>query len=343
LGLKRIWPGLALAAALNAGYIALIWSGLYTRDNAFTAALYNGLGLLFVFHGYLFAFLFLALPLTPWLKKISGRKIAALGALISMIIVIAGFVGAQSFKITEHEIKIRGLGRPVSIMHVSDLHLGPQRGKPYLEKITAAIERYNPDIVLYSGDLVDSDIALKPEIFQAFKSVRAEQYYTVGNHEYYADLDKALDLIKKSGLVILRNRLVETRGLQLIGLEYMRADRKTFDHHRVNDLTIEEELPKIGRKDDKPVILVQHSPVGLGYLAQGKIDVLFAGHTHGGGQVFPVTLLAGLQFPVMAGLYQFDGMWVLVSQGAGTFGPWMRLGTFNEIQFVRLTPTGLTP
>jgi predicted MPP superfamily phosphohydrolase len=256
----------------------------------------------------------------------------------SIALVIAGLVAAQSFKVTEHEIKVRGLAAPVRLMHVSDLHLGAQRGRPYLEKIVAAIDRYNPDIVIYNGDLVDSDLALKPEIFQAFKSVRAEQYYITGNHEYHANMNKALDLIEKSGLVILRNKLVETHGLQLIGLEYMRADRKAFDHHQVNNLTIEEELPKIERKALKPVILAHHSPVGLGYLAEGKIDVLFSGHTHGGGQVFPVTWLVGLQFPLTAGLYQVDGLQVLVSQGAGTFGPWMRLGTFNEIQFVKLVP-----
>jgi predicted MPP superfamily phosphohydrolase len=38
------------------------------------------------------------------------------------------------------------------------------------------------------------------------------------------------------------------------------------------------------------------------------------------------------------GRYQIGDTTLLVSQGAGTFGPWMRLGTFNEVQLITLTP-----
>lgn len=76
--------------------------------------------------------------------------------------------------------------------------------------------------------------------------------------------------------------MVDTHGLQLIGLEYMNAHRVTYDAHIVNDLTMEEELPRIQRSADRPTILVHHNPVGLQHAHRGKIDAMLSGHTHGG-------------------------------------------------------------
>jgi predicted MPP superfamily phosphohydrolase len=215
------------------------------------------------------------------------------------------------------------------------LHLGTQRSESYLQAVVDTINKHSPNLVLYNGDLVDSNIALRPELFSLFKKVKAEQYFTTGNHEFYVDTGKALELIRNADIRILRSEMVEIHGLQFIGMEYMNADRTAYDAHIVNDLTLEEELPKIQRSDNLPVILAHHSPVGLQYISQGGVDVMLSGHTHGG-QVFPGNILTGIRFPMNKGRFQIDDMTLLVSQGAGTFGPWMRLGTFNEIQLVKL-------
>ena len=69
-------------------------------------------------------------------------------------------------------------------------------------------------------------------------------------------------------------------------MEYMNADRETYDAYVVNTLTIQEELPKITRDNSKPSVLAHHSPVRMRYATEGNIDVMLAGHTHPG-QYFP--------------------------------------------------------
>ena len=214
-------------------------------------------------------------------------------------------------------------------MHIPDLHLGAQRAEAYLGNVVDTINRHNPDLVLYNGDLVDSNIALRPELFALFRTVKGEQYFTTGNHEFYLNTTRALELTAGAGIRILRSELVETHGLQLIGMEYMNADRKTYDAHMVNNLTLEEELPKIQRSAGLPTLLAHHSPVGLQYVSAGNINIMLSGHTHGG-QVFPGTALIGMRFPMNKGRHQVGGATLLVSQGAGTFGPWMRLGTLTN-------------
>ena len=117
----------------------------------------------------------------------------------------------------------------------------------------------------------------------------------------------------------------------------MNADRETYDAHMVNDLTIEEELPKLSLDKSRPIVVIHHSPVGIANVAKAGADVILSGHTHGG-QVFPGTILIKMRFQYWKGLFKEGETTVLVSQGAGTFGPMARLGSFAEIQLVRLIP-----
>jgi len=337
LDCRKVWLWRAVSIGIVGGYILLIFKGIYTWDSIPTAVAYDVLGLLFVFFVYLFFFLAVTHPLTLLSKRIPGRLLGYGGIAVSASLVILGFINAQTFVVTHDELPVKRLARPVRIVHVPDIHLGAQRGESWLRKILAAVDEQQPDVVLYNGDLVDSNIALKPELFSLFRTVRAEQYFTTGNHEYYMDTDRALRLIGDAGIRILRSEMVETHGIQLIGMEYMNADRETRDAHAVNDLSLQEELPRIARDGEKPSVLVHHSPVGMRYVAEGNIDVMFAGHTHGG-QFFPGNVLVKYRFPMYGGRYEIGGLTLLVSRGAGTFGPWMRLGTRNEVQVIDLIP-----
>ena len=338
LNLRKAWPLHIASAAVLGGYMLFLHKGIYTWDNAFIAVTYNVLGLLFVFFIYLFFFLVVTHPVTHFGKRVAKRPFGIFGICVSAFFVVLGFLNALTFEVKHVDLEVPGLEKSIKIVHLPDIHLGTQRRAAHLEKLLKVVNEENPDIVLYNGDLVDSDIALKPEIFALFKSVKAEQYFTTGNHEYYMNTDKALQLIADAGIRILRSEMVETHGIQLIGMEYMNADKETYDAHVVNTLTIQEELPRIARDENKPTVLAHHSPVGMQYVADGGIDVMLAGHTHAG-QFFPGTLLVKLRFPMYSGQYQINNMKLLVSQGAGTFGPWMRLGSNNEVQVANLIPS----
>ncbi|MBJ9974158.1 metallophosphoesterase [Pseudomonas sp. S75] len=237
LDLRRAWL-YALLTAVVLGYMALLYSGIYVLDNITIAWIYNVLGLLFMFVFYLLFLLVLTLPLTALTRR-SPAQLVGIGSLaVSAFFIAWGFINAQSFTVTRQDVAVAGLTQPVKIAHVPDIHLGAQRGKAWLGKVLAAVQAEKPDLVLYNGDLVDSNIALDPDLFALFKTVDAEQYFTTDNHEYYMDTDNALHLIADAGIHIVRSEMVETHGIQLIGMEYMNADRETWDAHVVNPLTL---------------------------------------------------------------------------------------------------------
>ena len=82
---------------------------------------------------------------------------------------------------------------------------------------------------------------------------------------------------------------------------------------------------------------MHHNPVGLEHAASKGISLTLSGHTHNG-QVFPLNYLSLIYFPYMKGVYTIDDMKAFVSQGTGTVGFPLRLGSSNEINFIKLSP-----
>jgi predicted MPP superfamily phosphohydrolase len=319
------------------GYLAVIMTGFYVNPSPVVSYLFVGLGLLFLFSSYLFTLTLLAHLLSLPLKKFPRKKVAWGTIAVAFLLVGWAYLQALSFTVTETTIEVKNLKAPVTLIHLPDLHLGPSRDIRYLTEVLAVVEEYRPDFVVYNGDLVDGNSALRAEVFDLFKAVGVPQYFTTGNHEYYVNVDAVVGFAQDAGVIPLRSERVEAFNLNLVGLEYMNADRNASSGHTVNDLYMDEELPKIALNPNLPTLLIHHSPVGIQYAVQAKVDVYLAGHTHGG-QVFPGTALIKERFPYVKGRYGIDGLTLLVSQGAGTFGPKARLGTRNEIQVVRLTP-----
>jgi predicted MPP superfamily phosphohydrolase len=337
-GKKVFWFVFVASLLVIGGYILLMGSRVYLEPNIVVALLYNLLGILLILYFYVFCLLLILHPFSRLLKKNNWEKKSVLFIfIVSLAIVGYAYYNATSVKLTFYEIKLAGLKEPITIAHVPDLHLGAARGEAFLSKVLLSIEALSPQVIIYNGDLVDSNIALTPETFSPFEKLTIPQYFTTGNHEYYVATESELKLLETSGVKRLENETVVIGGVNIIGLEYMNADRATSDNHRVNDLYMDEELPKVRRDRLLPTVLIHHSPVGLSYASKDGVDLMLTGHTHGG-QVFPGTIMIPLWFPKYKGRYTIDNMILLVSQGAGTFGPPLRLGTFPEIQIIKLIP-----
>ena len=133
--------------------------------------------------------------------------------------------------------------------------------------------------------------------------------------------------------------VVEDFGMQIVGLDYMRADDADANsmHAPVGEVTISSFCDTFRASDSLPVVLLHHNPCGGQYLEKAGIDLYLAGHTHGG-QLFPLTLINNRVFQFNKGLYQFGKMQVYTSCGTGTFGPPMRLGTRSELTVLELKP-----
>ncbi len=211
------------------------------------------------------------------------------------------------------------------IVQISDVHIG-SRSKAYLARIVRRINLLNPDLVVITGDLVDSSVVGHAEL-HGLRRLRARTFFSVGNHERYADLGKVLGVLADMRIEPLRQQSALEGELQIIGIDDADSPRQ-----------VAEQLPTIARIARRYSVLLYHRPHGWESARQHGVDLMLCGHTHNG-QIFPFNLLVKQQFKRISGLYRAADGHLYVSPGTGTWGPLMRLGSFNEITCIDVAPT----
>ena len=212
---------------------------------------------------------------------------------------------------------------------VSDIHLGPLTGIRHTERIVEMINSVRADIVCVVGDLVDGSVAELGRLAAPLADIESRYgaYFVTGNHEYYSGFAPWMDELDRLGVRPLRNERVEIGGLDLAG---------------VNDLGGAEtgDAPDfaraLGDRDPaRPVVLMAHQPVAAKDAAPFGVDLQVSGHTHGG-QMAPFNLLVRLAQPVVSGLGEVDGVPVYVTNGAGFWGPPVRVGAPPQVSLIEL-------
>ncbi|MCD8021911.1 MAG: hypothetical protein LUF30_02655 [Lachnospiraceae bacterium] len=87
---------------------------------------------------------------------------------------------------------------------------------------------------------------------------------------------------------------------------------------------------------DKPFLVIDHQPSQLNELAAAGADLILSGHTHDG-QMFPANLITRLGWMNSYGKLEIGTATSIVTSGAGTWGPPIRIGTHNEVVEILVT------
>ena len=213
----------------------------------------------------------------------------------------------------------------MDIVQLSDIHLGSVSSK-FLSRIVEKTNGLNPDVVLITGDLIDSAHRLDTAAVVTLNQLNAPVFFVTGNHERYANIDKVMALLNTTKVKALRNEAVDFDGIQIIGI-----DDKDDENQVANQLT------NVKIKPSKFSVLMYHRPEGLEAASKAGVDLMLSGHTHSG-QIFPFNYYVRRRFRYMKGLYKHGSSYLYVSTGTGTWGPRMRLGSKCEIVLVKLRP-----
>lgn len=252
------------------------------------------------------------------------QSIGIIIVIIVAILTLISVINASIVIIKNVEIPIKNLKKEITIVQLSDLHIGTIRGSSFLKKIIEKTKKINPDLVLITGDLVDNNSRVKTGMFEDFKKLKSLIYFITGNHEVYEGINEIYSHLGASNIEILDNKMVNFNEIQIIGIEF--SEDKNH---------VKKELDKMGIDKIKPSVLMYHSPEGFEDAKTFGIDLQLAGHTHYG-QIFPFNFLVRMRYKYTKGLYDLKGMFLYVSPGTGTWGPYMRLGSRNEITVLRL-------
>lgn len=216
---------------------------------------------------------------------------------------------------------------PRRLVQISDVHIGSRRPE-FLKKVMALVDAQQPDMLLITGDLVDENVPA--EALAPLAALSYPAYYCSGNHERYVNYQQVLKDIASQGVRVLQDTEVEVDGLRILGVGD-RERRKQAEEALVA-------LCGQSQAMDSPfTILLYHQPDLWSCAIDQGIDLTLSGHTHNG-QIWPFGYLVRTRYQQVAGHFESGSNHLFVSQGTGTWGPIMRLGTRCEMTVIELVP-----
>lgn len=267
-------------------------------------------------------------------------------ALIFVALLLLGFAWVNNNWIVTTEYSVQSENVPAAfagkrIVQVSDLHnaeFGNQQ-QSLLDKVEAA----NPDAIFITGDLIDSD---RYDLERSLAAVdglveMSEVYYVIGNHEVSSNRldDEIVPALEERGVQVLRNRSVmweqDGEAIQIAGI-----DDPLMDIYLHEEEFTRNSIAQAGL-NDAFTLLLAHRPEQLETYASEGIDVVFAGHAHGGQIRIPGLggLIAPGQgwFPSMTeGVFESGDTQLVLSRGLGNSGFPLRVFNLPEIVVVTL-------
>ncbi len=286
--------------------------------------------------------------LSPLCKSHIGLAIA----LFTMAYLVFGATeGKQHFQVKEVTIESEALPRGFDgyrIVQLSDIHTGSWGNDtaPMLKAVNI-INRLQPDLIVFTGDLVNNLASELDAFIPVFSQLKAKHgvYSVLGNHDYSTYIkwdtpqqqEAQLDSLKakqaRMGWTLLNNRHVKLHqqndSIALIGVE--NSGRPPFpDHARLSEAM----TGTAGMFQ----ILLSHDPSHWRreVLPKTDIQLMLAGHTHAmQTRIFGFTP-AQFVYPENDGLYQEGEQMLYVNIGLGHLLYPMRLGAWPEITLLTL-------
>ena len=286
--------------------------------------------------------------LSPLCKSHIGLAIA----LFTMAYLVFGATeGKQHFQVKEVTIESKALPRGFDgyrIVQLSDIHTGSLGNDtaPMLKAVNI-INRLQPDLIVFTGDLVNNLASELDAFIPVFSQLKAKHgvYSVLGNHDYSTYIkwdtpqqqEAQLDSLKakqaRMGWTLLNNRHVKLHqqndSIALIGVE--NSGRPPFpDHARLSEAM----TGTAGMFQ----ILLSHDPSHWRreVLPKTDIQLMLAGHTQAmQTRIFGFTP-AQFVYPENDGLYQEGEQMLYVNIGLGHLLYPMRLGAWPEITLLTL-------
>ena len=259
-----------------------------------------------------------------------ARQAAIVAVLAAIVVVVGGLLHVARGPLVRR-VRIPLARLPVTsytIVHLTDVHIGPMIGRAFAELLVQRVNALSPDLIVITGDLVDGKLSELQQHIEPLRELRARDgvYAVTGNHEYYWNPEPWLAHLRSLGIRILRNEHTTIAG--------------AFELAGVDDSTAGEDVPRAvaGRDPQLPLVLLAHHPRTITRAIKAGVDLQLSGHTHGG-QMLPLGWLARLFDPKVAGLARFGPTWLYVSEGTGFWGPPLRVGTSCEIAAITLVGT----
>ncbi|WP_310551613.1 metallophosphoesterase [Paenibacillus glufosinatiresistens] len=193
----------------------------------------------------------------------------------------------------------------VRIVHISDIHLGFNKDAGDTRRLVNHIQSVRPDLICFSGDIVDSYAEDMAESVPILAELTAPlgRFAILGNHDY-KNTELLAKLWKQAGFRLLRN---EHEMVELGGSRIAVAGMEDQLHGEPNPRAALGDIP-----DDVFTVLLMHEPDYADLIQAYPVRLQLSGHSHGGQIRLPVL---GALFTPDGSLKYIDGLYEIGGRG----------------------------
>lgn len=215
------------------------------------------------------------------MKKILKIFITIL-ILIILLLLYSRFIGTIGLNTKEYTIKDNNISNDfdgIKIVHFSDIHYKRIITKDRIDKIINEINLINPDIVIFTGDLIDQDSEINEDDITYLKEVLSKinakygKYSVIGNHDYSIDIEILRSIYKESNFNLLENSYDIIYGKDNNKLYIGGISTGAFSDTVLNKMKYDEESYKI---------IILHEPDYTDEIISLNPNLILGGHSHNG-------------------------------------------------------------
>ena len=202
--------------------------------------------------------------------------------LIILLLLYSRFIGTIGLNTKEYTIKDNNISNDfdgIKIVHFSDIHYKRIITKDRIDKIINEINLINPDIVIFTGDLIDQDSEINEDDIIYLKEVLSKinakygKYSVIGNHDYSIDIDVLRRIYKESNFNLLENSYDVIYGKNNNKLYIGGISTGAFSDTVLNKMKYDEECYKI---------IILHEPDYTDEIISLNPNLILGGHSHNG-------------------------------------------------------------
>ena len=277
-----------------------------------------------------------------WIKKM----ICIIVILILLIMLYARFIGAKGLKVKEYKItsNISDDFHGLKIVHISDIHYGRTVFKKELEHLVNEVNLLKPDIVVLTGDLIESDKKFKDNTkiisdILGKINARINKYAINGNHD--VKFDSWENIINDSGFINLNDSYDviyngSNTSIFIAGISSSYYDKKASEKMD----NINNSFNLLNKENISYRILLMHEPDFVDEIDYSNFNLILSGHSHDGQVRIPIKgafILPKYGQKYYKNYYKLNETDLYISSGVGTSTIGFRLFNKPSINLYRLT------
>lgn len=273
------------------------------------------------------------------------RFLLILVLVITLTLLSARYLGTRGLITKEYKIETKEIPSSfdgLKIVHFSDLHYLRVTNKETLQKVVEEINLINPDIVFFTGDLIDKDFNLnskeKTELIKQLKNINSKygKYSIIGNHDIVKEENELKNIFEESNFNLLQNSYDVIYGNENDKIFIGGTD--TYSYGKAN---INKTMQYFHNNEDIDYkIILTHEPDYTDIILNNyDIDLILSGHSHNGQINIPFIKNIFLPFgskKYYENYYKVNNTELYISSGIGQSRINMRLFNKPSINFYRI-------